>query len=66
MRRRGRQPQLRRLRERLDRALALGDQVEQFQPLATRQRLADPSELVEQRVLGIPVTHGPPIILGIV
>jgi hypothetical protein len=63
----GGQPQFRRLRECIDRALALGEQVEQLQPLAAGQCLAHASELVEQGVLGIPVAaHSSPIIFGIV
>jgi hypothetical protein len=45
------------LRQRLDRALALGEQVEQFQALSAAERLAGAGEGVVQRGLPFRVSH---------
>ena len=57
MRRRGGQAELAGAGQGIDGALALGQQVQQLQALSAAQGLADPGELVEQRVLGGPITQ---------
>ena len=57
MRRRGAQAELTGAGQGIDCALALGQQVQQLQALSTAQGFADPGELIEQRVLGGPITH---------
>ena len=57
MRRRGGQPQLAGPSQRIDGALALGQQIQQLQALPTTEGLADSGELIEQHVLGGPITH---------